>query len=82
MRTIIINVFLIILIVISVGIYLNLHHSKSLLNHTALMLDLAGTIVDKLATYNKFQKFRQHLLNINRSNAKENSLFDIVNILR
>nr|WP_320411725.1 signal peptide peptidase SppA [Blochmannia endosymbiont of Camponotus modoc] len=82
-RTIIINIFFIIFIMISVGIYLNLRDSStSLSKYSALILDLSGIIVDKPVTYSKFQKFSQHLLNTNKSNAKENSLFDIINILR
>ncbi|URJ27867.1 signal peptide peptidase SppA [Candidatus Blochmanniella camponoti] len=82
-RTVIINIFFIIFIMISVGVYLNLRDSSaSLSNYSALILDLSGIIVDKPVTYSKFQKFSQHLLNTNRSNAKENSLFDIINILR
>ncbi|WP_420022174.1 signal peptide peptidase SppA [Candidatus Blochmanniella camponoti] len=82
-RTVIINIFFIIFIMISVGVYLNLRDSSaSLSKYSALILDLSGIIVDKPVTYSKFQKFSQHLLNTNRSNAKENSLFDIINILR
>ncbi len=83
-RTVTINILFIIFIIISIGIYLNLSDSStaSLSKHTALILDLSGIIVDKPVTYGKFHKFSQHLLNTNRSNTKENSLFDIINILR
>ncbi|WP_420022265.1 signal peptide peptidase SppA [Blochmannia endosymbiont of Camponotus sp. C-046] len=83
-RTILINLFFVIFIIISVGIYLNLRDPStgSLSQYSALILDISGTIVDKPVTYNKFQKFSQHLFNTNKSNSKENSLFDIIGILR
>lgn len=81
-RTIIINVFFIIFIIISIGIYLNLNYTAPLPNQTALILDLSGTIVDKPATYNKLKKFSQYMLNSNKSYTQENSLFDIINMLR
>ncbi|WP_331828143.1 signal peptide peptidase SppA [Candidatus Blochmannia sp. SNP] len=84
-RTIIINIFFIVLIIVIIGTYLNLRNNstKSPSKNTALILDISGTIVDKPVTSdNKFHKFSKHLLNTNQSNTKENSLFDIINILR
>lgn len=81
-RIITINIFFIIFIIIIIGTYVNSHRPTSLTNQTALIFDLSGTIVDKPATYNKFQKFSQHVLNTNKSYIQENSLFDIINTLR
>lgn len=84
-RMIIINIFFLILMIVVVGIYLNLRNNttKSPSKNTALILDISGTVVDKpITSDNKFHKFSRHLLNTNQSNTKENSLFDIVNILR
>lgn len=81
-RIIIINILFIIFIIICIEIYLHSHHSPLLTNQNALILDLSGTIIDKPVTYNKFQKFSQNIFNINKSYTQENSLFDIINILR
>lgn len=81
-RIIMINIFFIIFIIISIGIYLNSQRSTLLADKTALIFDLSGTIVDKPVTYNKFQKFSRNILNINKPYIQENSLFDIINILR
>ncbi|URJ28442.1 signal peptide peptidase SppA [Candidatus Blochmannia vicinus] len=84
-RTIIINIFFIILMIVVVGTYLNLRNNSttSTSKNTALILDISGTVVDKPVTSdNKFHKFSKNLLNTNQSNTKENSLFDIINILR
>lgn len=82
-RLIIINTLFIIFLIIVIEIYLNAHYTTPLVQKTALILDLSGTIIDKPATYNnKLQKFSQHILNTNKSYIQENSLFDIVNLLR
>ncbi|WHL25248.1 MAG: signal peptide peptidase SppA [Candidatus Blochmannia vicinus] len=84
-RTIIINIFFIVLMIIVIGTYLNLRNNstKSPSKNTALILDISGTVVDKpITSDNKFHKFSKYLLNTNQSNIKENSLFDIINILR
>lgn len=82
-RTVIINIFFLMLIIISIAIYLNSSHPTPLSPQTALVLDISGIIIDKPATYNnKFQKISQHMLNTNKSYTQENSLFDIINVLR
>lgn len=81
-RTAMINIFFLIFIIISIGIYINIHYSIKLPEKTALVLDISGTIVDKPETYNKLQKFSQYILNPNKLYTQENSLFDIINILR
>lgn len=81
-RIVISNIILLIFLIIIIGIYLNIRHTKLVSEHHALILDLKGIIVDKPVTYSKFQKISKNLLNINTSDMKENSLFDIVNILR
>lgn len=81
-RTIISNIILLILIIFGVGIYMNLCNTKSISKPCALILDVKGIIIDKPATYNKLQKIKKNILNIDKSNIQENSLFDIVNILR
>lgn len=82
MKTIIINIFFIIFIIIGVGIYLNSHSSTPLENNTALILDITGTIVDKPITRNKIKKFSQQIISNteNKPYIQENSLFDIINI--
>lgn len=81
-RIAITNILFIIFLIIIIGIYLNSNSSTPLMQNTALIFNLSGTIVDKPTTYSKFQKFSQQLLNINTPYIQENSLFDVVNILR
>lgn len=81
-RIIISNMLLLMFIIISIGIYLNARPIKLTSENYALIMDLKGTIVDKPITYNKLQKISKNLLNINPPNIQENSLFDVVNILR
>lgn len=82
-KTIITNTLFIIFIIIGIGIYLNTHNSIPLENNTALILDITGTIVDKPTTRNKIKNFSQYIIpNTNRHCVQENSLFDIINILR
>lgn len=81
-RTIISNILLLTLLIISIGIYIYTQNKSIPSNNSALILNLTGIVVDKPITYNKFQKISKNLLNINKSDVQENSLFDIVNILR
>lgn len=81
-RLIISNIFLLIFIIITIGICYNLYSTQPISKNNALILDLKGIIVDQPATYNKIQKISKNLFNINKSDIQENSLFDIVNIIR
>lgn len=81
-KIIISNILLLIFIIVAISIYLNIRHAKWIPGNHALILDLKGVIVDKPATYNKLHKIGKNLLNINRTDVQENSLFDIINILR
>ncbi|URJ24935.1 signal peptide peptidase SppA [Candidatus Blochmannia ocreatus (nom. nud.)] len=82
-RITITNILFMLLIILIIIIYLNVRNPvKSLPKNTALVLDINGTIVDKPATYNTFKKISQNLLNTTTPNTQENSLFDVINIIR
>lgn len=81
-RVVISNILLLVLLIIGIGIYFNTRNIQSTSNNNALILNLTGSVVDKPATYNKFQKISRNILNINNSDIQENSLFDVVNIIR
>lgn len=81
-RAVISNILLLIFIIITVAIYFNVHHTKLISKHHALILDLKGIIVDQPVTYNKLQKISKNLFNIDKSDTQENSLFNIVNAIR
>ncbi|MFP3014139.1 MAG: signal peptide peptidase SppA [Arsenophonus sp.] len=48
----------------------------------ALLIDLNGVIVDQISTPNPIGKMSRELLNSSNNRLQENSLFDIVNIIR
>lgn len=81
-RIIISNILFLTFIIISIGTYLNFQHTQIIPTNHALVLDLQGIIVEKPATYSKLKKISQNIFCINKSNIQENSVFDIVNILR
>ncbi|MFS1538649.1 MAG: signal peptide peptidase SppA [Candidatus Phlomobacter fragariae] len=50
--------------------------------HGALLIDLQGVIVDQVSIPNPFGKMSRELLGSSSKRMQENSLFDIVNIIR
>ncbi|ADV33826.1 signal peptide peptidase SppA [Candidatus Blochmanniella vafra str. BVAF] len=81
-RITILNILLLIFIIIGISIYFHIKNTKNTTSPSALILNLTGIIVDKPTTYTKFQKFSKQLFNINQSHIQENSLFEIIHILR
>lgn len=81
-REFILNVFLVVLIIVVVGIYLQMRHSPRTLAKGALVMDLTGTVVDKPAMNNKFRQLGRELLGASSNRLQENSLFDMVDTLR
>lgn len=83
-REFIFNLFLIIIILISIDIYLQTYHSTPVASKGALLIDLAGTIVDKptVRVNTKFRQLNRKLFGVSSNRLQENSLFDIVDILR
>ncbi|SNC58741.1 signal peptide peptidase SppA [Sodalis endosymbiont of Henestaris halophilus] len=81
-RECILNVFLVLLIIMVIGIYLQLRHSQTAPAKGALVIDLIGTVVDKPAINNRFRYLGRELMGVSNNRMQENSLFDIVNKLR
>ncbi|WP_395755060.1 signal peptide peptidase SppA [Edwardsiella ictaluri] len=82
-REFILNLFLILLILIGVGIYLQFQDTP--VNPTtkgALLVDLNGVVVDNPALNSKFGQLGRELLGIRGAALQENSLFDLVDTLR
>ncbi|WP_053097392.1 signal peptide peptidase SppA [Candidatus Baumannia cicadellinicola] len=79
-RNFICNIFIFLIIVIIVGIPLQINHTKSSVTQGALIMDITGTIVDNAIANNKLRLLGRELFGI--KNIKENSLFDIVEIIR
>ena len=81
-REFILNLFLIFIIVICVGIYLQVHRSAPEPGKGALLVDLTGVVVEKPSMNNKFRQIGRELLGASSNRLQENSLFDLVNLLR
>lgn len=81
-REFILNVFLVVLIIVVVGIYLQVRHTPPTPAKSALVMNLTGTVVDKPATNNKLRQLSRELLGASSNQLQENSLFDVVNTLR
>lgn len=82
-REFILNLFLLLLILVGVGIYLQVQGIRSApAKQGALLVNLRGTIVDKPANNNKLQQLGLTLLGNGSSRLQENSLFDVVETLR
>ncbi|WP_213993623.1 signal peptide peptidase SppA [Sodalis sp. dw_96] len=81
-REFILNLFLIFIIVVCVGIYLQVHRSAPEPGKGALLVDLTGVVVEKPSMNNKFRQIGRELLGASSNRLQENSLFDLVNLLR
>lgn len=81
-REFIVNLFLFTIIIVGVGIYLQAHHVTPRVTKGALIMDLSGTVVDKPTMNTKFRQLSRELLGSSRHRLQENSLFDVVDILR
>ncbi len=82
-REFILNLFLVLLILIGVGIYLQFQDTPvDPATKGALLVDLNGVVVDNPALNSKFGQLGRELLGIRGAALQENSLFDLVEILR
>ncbi|RAP70514.1 signal peptide peptidase SppA, 67K type [Candidatus Erwinia dacicola] len=83
-REFILNLFLILLIVVSVGIWLQVSsaNAPAEVQKGALTFDLSGVVVDKPSVSNKLSKIGRQLLGASSDRLKENSLFDVVDAIR
>lgn len=81
-REFILNLFLIFIIVLAVGVYLQVHHTAPINAKGALVMDVVGTIVDKPSVNNKFRQLGRELSSSFSNQLQENSLFDVVELIR
>lgn len=84
-REFILNIFLILLIVVGVGIWLQVSGSggsSAPIQQGALKVDLSGVLVDKPSVSNRLSKIGRQLLGASSDRLQENSLFDVVVAIR
>ncbi len=82
-RQCILNVFVLILLLAGIGVYLEMqpkHMDSS--SKGALLVNLNGIIVDQPVTNNPLQKLGRELLGSSDNHLQENSLFELVDIIR
>ncbi|MCT4704129.1 signal peptide peptidase SppA [Enterobacteriaceae bacterium H20N1] len=81
-REFILNLFLILLILVGVGVWLQISSTSSEPARGALLLDITGVVVDKPSVSNKLGVIGRQLLGASSDRLQENSLFDIVDAIR
>ncbi|UWS34964.1 signal peptide peptidase SppA [Erwinia pyrifoliae] len=83
-REFVLNLFLILLIVVALGLWFQLHNAgtPAATQKGALVVNLSGAVVDKPSVSNKFSKIGRQLLGASSGRLKENSLFDVVDAIR
>ncbi len=81
-REFILNLFLVLVILVAVGFYLQLTRSAPEPGKGALLVDLTGTVVDKPSINNRFRQLGKEFLGASSNRLQENSVFDVVQMLR
>ena len=81
-REFILNVFLILLILVCMGIYFQMQTKPVEPVKGALLVNLTGVVVDNPAISNKFSQIGRELLGASSNRLQENSLFDVVDMIR
>ncbi|MDN0117043.1 signal peptide peptidase SppA [Yersinia intermedia] len=81
-REFILNLFLILLILVGVGIYLQFQSKPVEPVKGALLVNLSGVVVDQPAVNNKLRQLGREFLGASSNRLQENSLFDIVETIR
>lgn len=84
-REFILNIFLILLIVVGIGIWMQVSGSggsSAPIQQGALKVDLSGVLVDKPSVSNRLSKIGRQLLGASSDRLQENSLFDVVDAIR
>ncbi|MGP1930495.1 MAG: signal peptide peptidase SppA [Arsenophonus sp. ET-YP4-MAG3] len=83
-RKFITNFICLFLIFIIASSYFAYKNEKKSINeyHGALLIELQGIIVDQVSIYNYLDKMSRELLGSSKKHIQENSLFNIVNIIR
>lgn len=81
-REFILNLFLILLILIGVGVYLQFQSKPVEPVKGALLVNLSGVVVDQPAVNNKLRQLGREFLGTSSNRLQENSLFDVVETIR
>ncbi|WP_413738736.1 signal peptide peptidase SppA [Sodalis sp. RH21] len=81
-REFILNLFMIFIVIVCVGIYLQVHRSAPEPGKGALLVDLTGVVVEKPSVNNKVRQIGREILGASSNRLQENSLFDVVDMLR
>ncbi|MGL9760208.1 MAG: signal peptide peptidase SppA [Symbiopectobacterium sp.] len=81
-REFILNLFLIVLILVGIGIYVQFKNAPAQTPQGALLVNLTGIIVDKPTVNNKLRQLGREFFGTSSNRRQENSLFDIVNTIR
>jgi protease-4 len=83
-RQLVMNLFFILLVMVCVGVWMHMS-STSQSQHAArgaLLLDIAGVVVDKPSASNRLGVLGRQLFGASGDRLQENSLFDIVDAIR
>ncbi|MCU6671212.1 signal peptide peptidase SppA [Enterobacteriaceae bacterium H4N4] len=83
-RNLVMNLFFILLVMVCVGVWMQLSSGTSSQHagRGALLLDIAGVVVDKPSTSNRIGVIGRQLFGASGDRLQENSLFDIVDAIR
>ena len=83
-RELVLNIFFILLILVGVGVWMQLSGSEKAeqTSRGALLLDIAGVVVDKPSSSNKLGALGRQFFGASSDRLQENSLFDIVDTIR
>ncbi|MGP1932007.1 MAG: signal peptide peptidase SppA, partial [Arsenophonus sp. ET-DL12-MAG3] len=74
---------LFLIFIIASGYFSYKNEKKSISEyHGALLIELQGIIVDQISIYNHLDRMSRELLGLSKKRMQENSLFNIVNIIR
>lgn len=81
-REFILNLFLVLLVLVGVGIWMQISSAPAEPARGALLLDITGVVVDKPSVSNKLGVIGRQLLGASSDRLQENSLFDVVDTIR
>ncbi|EGC8466886.1 signal peptide peptidase SppA [Salmonella enterica] len=83
-REMVLNLFFIFLVLVGVGIWMQIGNGSNSEQTArgALLLDISGVIVDKPSTNHRLGALGRQLFGASSDRLQENSLFDIVNVIR
>ncbi|WP_337262335.1 MULTISPECIES: signal peptide peptidase SppA [unclassified Serratia (in: enterobacteria)] len=82
-REFILNLFLILLVLVGAGIYLSFQSSTPVETpRGALLVNLSGVVVDQPSMNSRVRQWGRELLGASSNRLQENSLFDLVDMIR